>query len=99
MIAVWILVGLAGLFAIIGFCGIVTDLEWLCILFIPAILCSIAALIVGTSISSAERNEYNQETQKLCDAKHGVLSEKNHLCYVGNTPVEFRPGEMVRPKK
>jgi uncharacterized membrane protein HdeD (DUF308 family) len=62
---------------------------------IVAMVIGLGLLIAGTAGGINKANEYDQETVRICSAKHGVVSKDNH-CFVDGKPVEFIPGVWER---
>lgn len=97
MLPVWILLGCVVL-SIIAACVLwLLDFEDAAGGFgILTIALVLATLITWGALLDAQHDRYNEETQQLCDKKHGILSQKDGLCYVNNKPVEFSPGVWKR---
>jgi hypothetical protein len=97
MIAVWILGGLAILCLLLIAIAFMIDSETLGVTsFGMFVALTIAALITWGAVTDARHDQYDRETQQICDDKGGILSKKDGLCYVNNKPVEFEPGVWKR---
>lgn len=88
-----IVLSVAGLLAAVtGFIGWVKDSA------VWGIVCGcfvFAAIILGMVTGVVAQDNYNEETNRICAEKGGVVTKDNH-CFVDNKPVEFSPDVWQR---
>jgi hypothetical protein len=65
------------------------------ILSITAFIMSCAAVVTGVVLIAADNNDYQKETIRMCNEKHGVVT-LDYQCFVDGEPVQFSPGVWVR---